>query len=304
MADLSCSSSVLTIGNFDGLHIGHQKILEKLVQIARGKSLPSYIVTFEPNPKIFFGKENALLQTPAQRLSSLRNSGVDGIFVVDFDKAHILSGEDFVRSFLIERFKMKHLVVGENFRLGKNRSYDINMLCDNLTKLNAECTVVQQMFLGDKPVSSSRIRDALRIGEVETAAVMLGKPYSIEGVVVRGDGFGTRMIGYPTINIDTENMLLPQGVFITQTAFPGSEKKIWGITNVGIRPTLSGTQERIETHLLHFQGSLYGRDVALSFKKRIRSEVRFETTRQLSEQIAKDVETLKSYLRSPEISES
>lgn len=296
MADLAASSSVLTIGNFDGLHLGHQKILEKLVQIADQKKMPSYIVTFEPNPKVYFGKESQLLQTPAQRLSSLRRSGVDGIFVVDFHKAHTLDGEEFVRSFLVDRFRMKHLVVGENFRLGRNRSFDLDMLRRKLMDFQVECTVVEQIFQDGMAVSSSRIREVLRKGDVVAAANMLGKPYSIEGVVVRGDGIGAR-IGFPTININTENMLLPKGVFITKTSFPGTEGRAWGITNVGVRPTLSGTEERVETFLLHFQGSLYGRDVALEFLERIRPELCFDSTQQLSAQISRDVETLKAYLK-------
>lgn len=267
-----------------------------LAAVAQEQARPAFIVTFEPNPKLFFQKEFSLLQTPAQRLSTLRTSGVDGIFVVDFQKAHALSGEEFIRSFLIERFKLKHLVVGEDFRLGKGRSFSMEMLQQYLAHHQISCTVVKQLFWKDEPISSSRIREAIRQGKVEEAAAMLGRNYSIEGVVVRGDGIGSR-IGYPTINIRTDNSLLPKGVYISEVRFPHSNTQVWGVTNVGVRPTLSGNEERVETYLLHFQGSMYGHDVSISFVKRLRSEVQFENTKQLSMQIARDVEALHAYLQ-------
>ena len=294
--DLSTSSSVLTIGNFDGYHLGHQKILAKLEDIAREYRLPAYIVTFEPNPKIFFKREDVLLQTPAQRLSTLRSCGVDGIFVIDFEKTHVLSGEAFIQTFLIERFNMKHLVVGDDFRLGKDRSCTLEMRWEGLAMQNIGCSIVQQVYWGGEAISSSRIREDLRRGQVEDAANMLGRQYSIEGVVVRGDGIGTR-IGYPTINVKTENRLLPKGVYITRAVVAGSRKSFWGISNIGNRPTVSGNEERVESYLLHFEGSLYGEDVSLSFVTKIRPEISFRTTQELGAQINRDVAFLKSYLQ-------
>ncbi len=292
----SAFSSVLTIGNFDGYHIGHQEILKKLESVSKEYSLPAYIVTFEPNPKIFFKKEISLLQTPAQRLSTLRTSGVDGIFVIDFSRAHALSGEEFIQSFLTERFRLKHLVVGEDFRLGKNRSYTLDMMCQQLASQNVSCSIVKPVEWEGQAISSSRIREAIRIGELEEAAEMLGRPYSIEGVVVRGDGIGTK-IGFPTINTRTENPLLPLGVFISKASFSQTSRVVWGITNIGTRPTVSGTEERIETYLPQFQGNMYGHDVVLSLIKKMRNEICFESTTQLAEQISSDVNNLELYLK-------
>jgi len=286
----------LTIGNFDGCHLGHQEILKKVITVSNELSLPSYIVTFEPNPKLFFKKESTLLQTPAQRLSALRSSGVDGIFVVDFLKARSLSGEEFIKAFLIDRFRLKHLVVGEDFRFGKNRCFTIDMMCQNLAKHQAVCSVVKQVDWHGVPISSSRIRERVRIGDVEDAKDMLGRPYTIEGAVVKGDGIGSK-IGFPTINVKTDNTLLPKGVFITKVSFPKRVIQAWGVTNVGTRPTVAGCEERIETYLPDVDANLYGADVVISFQKKIRPEICFETTRQLGEQISQDVEFMQAYLK-------
>jgi riboflavin kinase/FMN adenylyltransferase len=295
-ADSKPVSSALTIGNFDGYHLGHRKILEQLETVAGDMGLPAYIVTFEPNPKLFFNKEFSFLQTPAQRLSSLRSSGVNGIFVIDFSKAHRLTGEEFIGQFLIKRFGMKHLVVGEDFRFGKDRTYSLDMLLRQLETQQIRCTVVKQVPYQGEPISSSRIREALRNGEVDQATRMLGREFVIEGRVVKGEGIGA-VIGYPTINIDTENTLFPRGVFITSATLSGQTRGIWGITNIGNRPTVRGTKETIETHLVDFKGNLYGQAVTLAFHRKIRPEKYFESIPLLREEIARDMNALKTYLK-------
>lgn len=295
--DVLAMSSVLTIGNFDGYHLGHQKILERLGEIAQEMSLPSYIVTFEPNPKLFFNKEFSFLQTPAQRLSSLRSSGVNGIYVIDFAKAHLLSGEEFISQFLIKRFGLTHLVVGEDFRFGKNRAFSLEMLQAQLATQNIQCTVIEQVPFQDEPISSSRIRAAVKEGLVEKANQMLGREYVIEGIVVKGEGLGS-VIGFPTINIETENTLYPRGVFITKTMFAGNSSPVWGVTNIGNRPTVRGTKETVETHLINFRGNLYHQVVSMTFCKKIRDEAYFDSIHLLREQIGLDVKVLHAFIDS------
>ncbi len=286
---------IITIGNFDGVHLAHQEIIRKIVKRAKEKNGTSIIITFEPHPVKFFKKSSLkLLQTINQRLEIIDSLGVDIGIILEFNEdLSKTSAEAFVKDFLLNQLGMKEIFIGYNFHFGKNKQGDISLIKELGSKYRFEVFVQNAIVLDGIICSSTNIRGFIERGEIEKANLLLNRNFSISGVVREGDMLGRR-IGYPTINIYTENELLPSnGVYITYVNYKG--KLLPSITNVGVKPTFDGTEKGIETHILNFNKDIYGEKVDLFFIKKIRDEKKFPSQKELSEQIFKDVEIAKDF---------
>jgi riboflavin kinase/FMN adenylyltransferase len=282
--------SAIAIGNFDGFHLGHKKISDRLKQIAREKNLFSIILTFTPNPRVYFKREPHLIHTDSQKKAILEHLGLDQVVFMNFDEVVDMTDEQFLKEFLIQRFNMKHIVMGENFRFGKGREGDLGFLKQMARKWGFALTVVKPVTLNQQRISSTNIRKKLMAADIPEANRMLGRRYFIEGRVVEGDKVGTEL-GFPTINLEAENTLLPEGVFKTAVEIDG--KKYASITYIGHRPTFSGKEKKVESHLFHFNREIYGQRVKIYFEKKVRDDMKFDSKMGLIKQIKKDIENLK-----------
>jgi riboflavin kinase/FMN adenylyltransferase len=283
---------VLTIGNFDGLHLGHLEVIKKLAERGRVLNLPVVVMTFEPQPLEYFLGENAPSRLMRLREKVIRFSKlpVDNLLIVRFNQYFAdYDAEQFIESILVNKLNIKHLVVGDDFHFGKARRGTMLMLKEkgNLFGFNVEDTGSYQV--NGLRVSSTLIRDALGEGNLALAEKLLGCSYSVCGRVAHGDKRG-RTIGYPTANIQMFRKNTPiNGVFaITMTGIEGYEFK--GVANVGSRPTVNGSSKIIlEVHLFDFHREIYGLYVEVHFKQKIRDEMRFQSLDELKGQIVKDV---------------
>jgi len=202
-----------------------------------------------------------------------------------------MSDNAFLKKFLVDRYHMKHIIIGENFRFGKGREGDTRSLKEASQTFGFEYTVVAPVTIDGIRISSTYIRQQLANGQIETTNRMLGRNYSIEGIVIEGDKIG-RQMGFPTINIQTENSLLPEGVFKTTVEIEDHPKSYRSITYIGYRPTFMGEKKKVESHIFNFDGKVYGKQVNLSFEKKLRDEIKFDSEISLVKQIRADIENL------------
>jgi riboflavin kinase/FMN adenylyltransferase len=283
---------VLTIGNFDGVHLGHKAVINKLAK--RGESLgyPSVVMVFEPQPLEYFLGDNAPSRLMRLREKAIALSGqpVDYLYVVRFNRQLAnCEAEQFISNILLKKLNTKHLVIGDDFHFGKARRGNFAMLKEKGAELGFSVEDTGSLQIAGHRVSSTLIRDALGEGDLLMAEKMLGHDYSVCGRVSHGDKRG-RSIGYPTANIQLLRKNTPvQGVFaVTMTGIDNSVFN--GIANVGTRPTFDGSSKVIlETHLFDFDQEIYGRYVEVHFKRKIRNEMRFKSPAQLKNQIERDV---------------
>ena len=291
--------AVVTIGTFDGVHVGHRAIMDTVVQRARALGGSAVVYTFDPHPRTVVspGRAPGLLTTLEQKLELIAASGVDVTVLEPFTTA--FSGtppERFVREYLHARLRPVEVYVGYNFRFGHHREGSMRMLTELGPWLGFAVTIIPEVTIAEEDVSSTRIRAALAQGEVEMAATLLGRPYPIRGSIVEGDRRG-HTIGFPTANLAPENEILPApGVYagtlrLLDPGLPAAGSALPAVANLGRRPTFQ-TDDRLvpEAHLIDFHGELYGRRVELSFEFRLRAERRFSSVDALKEQIGRDVE--------------
>lgn len=283
---------MLALGNFDGLHRGHTKIIERLRRVATERSATSVVMTFDPHPPRVVRPDKAppLLMTKAQRIDALERAGVDGVAVVRFTpELSQWDPETFVRTVLVEWLRVSEVWVGANFLFGRDRAGNFSLLRSLGARYGFRSEKIDPVRYKEFVVSSTRIRRLISEGRVDEAGALLGHPYAIDGVVVHGDGRG-RTLGYPTANLTTDNELLPpNGVYATTVRLDGVIYP--SVTNIGVRPTFGdhGTPV-VETHLLGVEKELYGRSVGLGFVQRVRDERRFDSVDQLTAQITLDVQ--------------
>jgi len=295
---VSARGCVLTVGNFDGLHLGHRALLAAVV--ARGRELgrATALYTFDPHPRRVLFPEQAqpLLMTWDQLVLGVERLGVDFLVRERFTAAFAaLSPDEFLRDVIAERLAPTEVFVGRDFHFGKGRAGSGEMLAARAPALGIRVTLLPQVRAGDADVSSTRIRDALVSGDVADARLCLGRPYTVWGRIVEGDRRG-RTLGFPTANLAPENELVPaNGVYATRvrlfdrvTAGRLEPESFDGVTNVGTRPTFAPGRVLVETHLLDFAGDLYGRRIELAFHARIREERRFSGPEELARQIGRD----------------
>ena len=287
----------LTIGVFDGVHRGHAMLIERVRSQARARNLGAGIITFHPNPVAVLrpGTSFSYLTTLEHRVELLKATGVDWVSVVQFtSELALVSAEDFIR-ILVEEARMRLLVVGEDFAVGRGREGNVPRLRELGAQLGFEVIPVPLLTKdATDAISSTRVRHALAEGEMTEVARLLGRAYSLRGPVLHGDGRG-RTIGFPTLNIgvSADQALPPNGVYVTRAEVRGV--MYTGATNIGVQPTFDGSRRRVETYLLDFSGDLYGQVVRIELLDRLREERKFGGVEALVEQIQRDVAATRAY---------
>ncbi|MCZ6782503.1 MAG: bifunctional riboflavin kinase/FAD synthetase [Proteobacteria bacterium] len=289
---------VLTIGNFDGLHVGHRAIMETVIRRARALDGEAVVYTFDPHPRKVLHPDRAprLLMNLAQKVELLEQIGVDVLIVEPFDRVFArIPPEAFINEFIHQRIGPIEVYVGYDFHYGRDREGSMRLLTETGPRLGFAVTIIPEVTQGGRDVNSTRIRDLLASGEVVEAAELLGRAFSVRGVVVEGAHRG-RTIGFPTANLAPENEILPgAGVYAGRLRFlddgePPAGQVLPAVTNVGRRPTFEdGKGELAEAHLIDFEGDVYDRSVELTFEQRLRPERKFADVNALREQIARDV---------------
>ncbi len=286
--------AAVAVGNFDGLHLGHRRILDRLCRLAARRGLRSLVLTFEPHPERALGRRSILMiDTPRQRLARLGGTCVDAAAVVPFDaRFSRLDGAAFVRDVLVGRLGAREVVVGRGFRFGRRRRGDTALLERLGREAGLGVHVVPPVVLDGRTVSSTAVRGLLAGGRVDEAARLLGRPYEISGRVVRGRRRG-RGLGFPTANLGTESEILPRGVFITETRVRG--RLYPSVTSVGTNPTFGPHPLTVETLLLDFRGRLYGAGMTVRFLAKIRPTRKFSGAGPLAAAIARDIGTARAW---------
>ena len=284
--------SVIAIGNFDGIHLGHQRLLEYVLQRAKESGAVATALTFEPPPLKILRPEIAPLRisTNQQRMEWFGAVGMEAAVVLPFNvELSQLTPEEFVEDILVEQLQVKAIVVGDNFRFGHKQAGDVKFLRELGMGLGFEVVVHEPVALDGEIVSSTLIRKQITEGEVTHAARLLGRPFVLTGEVVKGTGTGRKFL-FPTLNLRAEQELLPgSGVYITRTVLEGEPSSHRSVTNVGVRPTVNGSGLTVETHLLDYSGNFTPRRIEVRFWKRLRDEKKFAGIAELKEQIGKDV---------------
>lgn len=280
----------LSIGIFDGVHIGHQSIIKKLNTIAAKKNLQSAILTFWPHPRTVFNPNDDLkfLNTIEEKTYLLEKNGIQHLFLKEFDEEfRNLTGEEFVKQILVEKLNVKHLIIGHDHTFGKNRSGDFNLLQKMSSEFGFEVEQVEAVDFQSRHISSTQIRNALTGGNVKEANEMLGYVYSVSGEVIHGKKIG-RTIGYPTANIAVNSMkLLPKkGAYIVDVFVNSQHFK--GMLSIGTNPTVDGNSLSVEVYILDFNEDIYGKEISVNFREFLHDEIKFESLEKLIERLDED----------------
>lgn len=295
--DLQLDGAVVSIGNFDGVHRGHQAVIGSAVAAARAASLTSVVCTFDPHTRVLLHPERPprLLETLEQRIEVIGELGVDITVVIPFVREVArVPRDEFVQRFLLGALRARQLHVSKDFKFGAGGAGNVDYLRQIAPRLGFELHVIPAVMANGAPISSSRIRDAVAAGDVGEAAALLGRPFVLTGEVIAGAGRG-RELDAPTANLDFGHRFVPApGVYVTEARIDGVPHE--AVTNVGVRPTFGGQDGlTVETHLLDGGGSLYGKQVAVAFLQRLRDEQRFDGPAELAAQIRRDVAAAMRY---------
>ena len=288
----------LAIGNFDGLHLGHQKLIEKLIHQSKKMKIDSTIMSFLPHPRQFLsGKYNNFnIISEDLKIKLLKQLGVKHYIVLNFDQSIAsLTPEEFIEIILVKKLKIKNLVVGYDFKFGKERKGNIILLKEQSLIHNFTVSVLEQIKIEQTSeiFSSSLIRESIQEGNIEKVNLCLGRNWSMGGTVVPGDKRATKM-NFPTANIIPPNLIHPKkGVYIIKAIYEGIYFN--GVANFGVRPTVDGEKLLLEVHLFNFNSNLYGKDLTVEFLAFIRDEQQFESFEELTKQINKDINKAQSY---------
>ena len=291
--------TVLTLGVFDGLHLGHQLIVRTVVERARAVRAVPTVITFDPHPRAVLHPRSAppLLQTLDQKVEALGLLGVEQTIVVPFTREFAqLRAREFLRDVIYERLQAREVYLGRGFAFGRGREGDIKLLKSVSAELGFVAEEVPEVRLRGQRISSSLIRELLSGGRVNLARRMLGRPYGVEGRVVRGRERG-RTIGFPTANLQPRNRVIPRrGVYVTATLIEGAWRR--SVRNVGVRPTFESEAEpSVETYVMDWEGDLYGDVVRVRFLRRLRDEMKFDSVEALKRQIDRDVSRAGSFFK-------
>ena len=283
--------TIVTIGTFDGVHLGHQKIVAQITKNAHALNCESLALTFFPHPRMVLQESTEMkqLNTLNEKIALLDNLGIDNLVVHPFDKEFSrLTAEEFVKKVLVDVFKIKKIIIGHDHRFGRNRTATIDDLINFGETYGFEVEQISAEEINEVSISSTKIRNALLEGNIELAANYLGYDYSLTGIIFKGKQLG-RTIGYPTANITIEEdyKLIPNnGVYIAKSVLNG--KTVFGMMNIGTRPTVDGTKQTIEINFFDFKQDLYGQKITISLLHRMRSEQKFESIDALKNQLGKD----------------
>lgn len=295
----SNKKTIVTIGTFDGVHVGHKKILERITHSAETLDCESLVLTFFPHPRMVLHENSEMkqLNTIDEKSSLLEMAGIDNLIIHPFDKEFSrLTAEDFVKQVLIEKFNLKKIIIGHDHRFGRNRTADIDDLMVFGQTYGFEVEQISAEEIDDVAISSTKIRSALLEGNTSLASEYLGYNYILTGTVVKGKQLG-RTIGFPTANIhiQEEYKLIPQsGVYIVKSTI--NSKVVFGMMNIGVNPTVDGTSQTIEIHFFDYNGNLYNQKITITLLQRIRSEQKFKSVEALKDQLATDKETALSFI--------
>ena len=289
--------SIITVGVFDGLHIGHQAVIQQVLTQAKKFQLASLVLTFDPPPLAFLAPERCppFLTTLPKKVEILEQFGVDAVVFARFDAdLQQMSPDTFVQQVLLQRLHARQVIVGYDWQFGKGRSGNAEALKQLGNRYQFSVMIVGPIELHDKPVHSTRVREAIAASRLDLVSELLGRRYSIIGEVIKGEGRG-RQIGFPTANIDAANQMLPpNGVYAIQVKV---EERIFdGVLNMGNRPTFDGEKFQIESHLFDFEEMVYGKEIEIFFIEKIRDERKFPNPEMLINQIKQDVVTAKAIL--------
>ncbi len=290
----------VTIGNFDGLHVGHQAMLTRLQHVARERALPTCVLSFEPHPREFFSPENA-----PTRLSSLREkagwldqTGIDRLHVFRFNRAFsALAASEFIQRILVDTLHARYVLVGDDFRYGAQRAGDFTLLVEQGRSAGFDAEALSTVQIDGERASSTAVRTALAAGDLAHAAQLLGRPYSICGRVMHGDKLG-RELGYPTANVQIQHNRPPLSGIFAVTASNINGRDLPGVASLGVRPTIKTTTAApvLEVHLFDFDTQLYGRRIRVNFLHKLRDEAKFPDLPSLIAQTGRDVDEANQFL--------
>jgi len=288
--------SVVTIGNFDGIHLGHQKIIAQLKEHAEKLKVPSVVISFNPTPQNFFGADHAVLSSYEEKDFFLSSLGINYHLVINFNKEFSnINAQTFIEEFLLRKLNIKLCLVGDDFRFGKNRVGDFSLLQENGDKHGFAVEETATIEHNQIRISSTRIRECLQQNNLEETKKLLGRSYSISGKIVRGQQRG-RTINFPTINILPNRSKSPvSGVFAVKVKLSG--QTYFGICNAGHKPTVNGREFLFETHIFDFEKDVYEQFAEIAFLKHVRPEKKFNSFEELKDQIEKDVIVAKKFFK-------
>lgn len=288
---------VLAIGNFDGVHLGHAALVKGLADVAKERSLAPMVLTFEPHPREFFTPDlaPARLTTLREKLELLAEAGAQQAMICPFNaRFSALSADEFIEQVLVRGCQVRHVMIGDDFRFGRGRTGDFSLLQDAGKRFGFTVEAMSSVTVAGERVSSSAVRRALRSGNMEHAARLLGRPYIMDGQVSHGQKLG-RQIGFATANLRIKHNPLPMtGVFAVEVSGLGSDP-LHGVANLGVRPTVGGTRPLLEVHLFDFDRDIYGAHISVRFVHKLRDEQRFPNIDALKAQIAADAAAARAF---------
>lgn len=299
--DAPFKNAVITIGNFDGVHIGHQSLLHEVVQKAGEIDGTAIAITFEPHPIRVLKKKNhpPLITLYEQKVELIKKTNIDALICIPFDHAFAsLSAREFVEDILVKKIGMKAIIIGKDYTFGKNREGDVSLLKTFAGEMGFDVILNDWILAAHSEhgrISSTAIRKLVTKGKVADAQKMLGRYYQVRGTVVKGRDRGGKLLGFPTANITLSDELVPKaGVYAVTVEC--SDEQFQGVANIGYSPTFDDHQFTVEVHILDFKRDIYGKNIRVNFVQRIRGELKFSNINELSEQIRKDIKLAKEII--------
>ena len=283
--------SVVTIGTFDGLHHGHQKILKRLINSSKNKNLSSVVLTFFPHPRIILNKYNdiKMIDTLDEKILHINKIGIDSLIIHPFDKNFsLLSANQFIKDYLVEKLKMKHIIIGYDHRFGKGREASVTDLKNYASDYDFTVEEIQAQEIEKIAISSTKVRNSINNGDLKTTEKYLGRYFNLTGKVIKGDGLGKKIM-YPTANIFVKEKykIIPKdGVYLIKTFI--KNKFYNGMMNIGHRPTIGANEKSLEVHLFNFNKDIYGEQISVDIISKIRDEKKFSSIEALKDQLVKD----------------
>jgi len=291
--------SAVTIGNFDGVHLGHQLVIRQLREVAQAAGLPTVVIIFEPQPIEFFAPDKApkRLARFREKIAYLKAQHIDYLLCLHFDAELAgLEAETFVQRILIDSLNTRHLVIGDDFHFGRNRQGNFEFLREHSERFGFTVDATETLISGGERVSSTRVRECIQRGDFDGAAALLGRPYSLSGRIAHGQKLG-RQLGYPTINIKMgDKTLIVKGIFAVQVKGIDNQP-LRGVASIGTRPTVNGVDTILEVYILDFDRDVYGYRVVVEFLHKIRDEEKFASLEELTAHIAQDTEKAKAFFK-------
>ncbi len=289
----------VTIGNFDGVHLGHQFLFKTLIQEARRENRKAVVITFDPHPKKILHPDRRpfyLITTLEEKIRLIEKQGIDALMIIPFSlEFSETTAEEFVLEILWDRLHIKKILIGHDYTFGKNKAGNESLLAELGSKLGFEIGIINAFKVDNGVISSTRLRYAILEGDVKKAAVILGRPYNLGGIVIEGSRRGGSL-GFPTANIKPVKVLIPaNGVYAAVIHMEGTRYQ--GVLNIGFNPTFSDEKLSIEVHILDFNDNIYGKNLDILFIDRIRDEKKFESPEKLVEQIKLDTDQARSFLK-------